>query len=357
MGFRVETLTERVERNRTRLRSFLVTYVVVSSALVALAVVLGVYGTAAYILVRGSSGYHPDYPLLRALGWLTRSLPLIFSVTWAASAPGFALWCRRTLRRPESRLLERIRAMPVPTGKCRRAKSALHDVAIAAGISVPRLAYVKDECSNAFVIAHRTGTAWIGVTSGLLDLLTLDELRCVFAHLVARIRDGSAVTATLLAELFDEASTAGKVGDRLLEENAIAEEDDVVRRAFKVTVSPAWAFYGGVRLCLAITAVLVLRGYARSQAVSAECADSEGMLLAKDARGMMGALEKVLPADNRLGGVAIDRMREDIFGALFFAWPVFSFDDDPELVRIRRLREVLGAEGVWHPAMDSVRRQ
>ena len=337
---RCEPILPRVDRNRRRLTAFLIAYVTLSSVLVATALVGGVYLAMALVAIRvgGSAAAAP-------LAWFTIRLPIFIGVTWIACAIAFGLWCLRVMGRPETALLERLNAVRADRGQYQRAKSCLHDAAIAAGMPLPRLAIIADGSLNAFVVARTPTTACVGITDGLFEALTADELRCVFAHLVARIRDGSARTATVLADIFDAAAAAGRTGDLLMEENSVDEGDGIGSAYAKQVFSPAIVVYGTTRLCLALTAMIILPGYQRAQAVTAECADSEGMLLAKDPRGMIQALEKVLPADNRPGDVMGPRFREDIFGALFFAWPTWSFADDPELVRIARLREVLGAEG------------
>jgi Zn-dependent protease with chaperone function len=341
---RFDTLPERVDGNRNRRLAFLVSYVTLSSALVAAAVVAGVYLTSLLIALRVR-----DPAIFEGVAGFGLELPFIFAGVWALSAPAFAVWCVRALRRPETALLGQLGAVPVGLGAQREAKSVLHDASIAGGIPIPRLAVITDDSLNAFVIARSTSVAWVGVTTGLLGALSPDELRCVFAHLVARVVDGSALTATLLAELFDASSRAARTGDGLLEAYAPDEWDGFGSTLLKELLSPATLLYGMVRMCLGLTTLVVVPGYKRTQMLAAECADSEGMLLARDPDGMLGALEKVLPADNRPGRVSDPRLREDIFGALFFAWPTFSFADDPELVRISRLREVLRAAGVNTP--------
>ncbi len=337
---RFEPLPQRAERNRRRLRIYMALYVTLSSALVAIALVGGVYLAVALVALRLGD---PD--LMRLLAAFTVRLPVYIGLTWAVCLPMFGVWCARAAKRPLSALLRRLSATPVAPGEHSHAKAALHQAVIASGMRMPRLALIPDQSVNAFVIAQDTDTAWIGVTGGLLDILSQDELRAVFAHLVSRVRDGSALTTTVLAELFDAASRAGGSGDALVDSYAPDAYDSVGAQFLKTLVSPMALLYLMVRMCLGISSAFILPGYRRAQEVTAEAADSEGMLLTRDPAGMLGALEKVLPADNRPGTVWDQRFREDVFGALFFAWPTFSFIDDRELIRIQRMREVLGAAG------------
>ncbi len=73
----------------------------------------------------------------------------------------------------------------------------------------------------------------------------------------------------------------------------------------------------------------------------AEKADAEGMLLLKDPRSMLHAIENVLERDNHVPTAG------DAYSQLFFCWAGFGFapEQDPEMRRVARLRETLGAEG------------
>ncbi len=74
---------------------------------------------------------------------------------------------------------------------------------------------------------------------------------------------------------------------------------------------------------------------------AAEKADAEGMLLLKDPRSMLRALQRVLECDNHVPSAG------ETHSSLFYCWAGFGFapEDDPEMRRVARLREVLGVEG------------
>jgi len=73
----------------------------------------------------------------------------------------------------------------------------------------------------------------------------------------------------------------------------------------------------------------------------AEKADAEAMLLLKDPAEMLAGLSRVLEVNNTVPGAM------EAYSMLFFCWAGFGYapEDDPEMVRVGRLREVLGAEG------------
>lgn len=323
-----EPLPQRCARNKRRLRVYLWLYVLLSSAFGCAVIVVGFFALVALDALESVN--------TELLAWTARSAsstPVIIGILWVVCMPPIALWCHRATRRPERYLLAFLGAQPVALGECKVAKSALHDAVIAAGMPMPRLALISDTSLNAFVVAHSAPTAWIGVTSGLLGALSQDELRSVMAHLVARIRDGSAVTATVLAELFLSIDGSAQLG----EGGMYAETGEPPSKSALVTSLARWV--------ISASSLVVLSGYKRAQQVIAESADVEAMMLTRDPTAMLGALRTVLPADNRPGTIWDPWLREDVFGALFFAWPTVSFAGDEELVRIRRMREVLGAAG------------
>ncbi|MCL2503084.1 MAG: M48 family metalloprotease [Coriobacteriia bacterium] len=354
---RFQPLPERIKRNRRRTAWFMMLYVAISSFLVAASVVLGVGLTLLHVFAENDMPklfvHLQEYSELILVGIL--AMWLVLMLLFLGSS-----WL--TLRRGEGRLLAALKAKPAPFGEYRAVKSALYDVAIATGVPLPRLAIIKDRAINAFAISHRYENGWVGVTTGLVDLLTAEELRCVLAHLVARLQDGSARAATILSELLMAEDSLVKKDDEFA--RLCLENPDVVAANSKAmmpkvlnegeaegkTRSPFSLLFASLHFvtngCSRIVIWFIKSWYCRQQSVAAECADAMAVSITKDPASMVRALSKVLPVDNRPGDASEPRFREDIFGALFFAWPTFSFADDPELVRIQRLREILGPAAI-----------
>jgi hypothetical protein len=90
-----------------------------------------------------------------------------------------------------------------------------------------------------------------------------------------------------------------------------------------------------------ILSEILMAGHQRSALLAAEKADAEGMMFLKDPRLMLRALEAVLERNNTVPSAG------EAYSALFFCWAGFGYapESDPEMERIDRLREVLGAEG------------
>lgn len=70
----------------------------------------------------------------------------------------------------------------------REVRNLLDGLAIAADIPSPRFAVIDDPAPNSFGVGTRPGTTIVGVTSGLSEVLSRDELEAVLAYEVSRIR-------------------------------------------------------------------------------------------------------------------------------------------------------------------------
>jgi heat shock protein HtpX len=75
------------------------------------------------------------------------------------------------------------------------------EMALAAGLPMPRLYVVDDADPNAFATGRDPGHAAIAVTAGLLQVLTRDELQGVVAHEMAHVRNLDIRTMTVVAAL------------------------------------------------------------------------------------------------------------------------------------------------------------
>ena len=65
----------------------------------------------------------------------------------------------------------------------------VENLAITAGLPMPRLYIVPDECPNAFAAGRSPKQAIVAVTTGLLERLDEEELEGVLAHEMSHIRN------------------------------------------------------------------------------------------------------------------------------------------------------------------------
>ncbi len=331
---RMEPLWDRVDRNRFKL------------ALTVLVFVLGtVIGLDAVLALLGL----PFLFFATLNGTQAQAAALLGTVlAWASGiAAVLALaWTGVGLSRSERWLLRRLGATIVPKGDELPAKHALKDMALAAGITPAPAFYVLETGNvNAFVFAASRRRPVVGVTRGFLDRLSAEEERAVFANLVARLRSGDTIYATGVTAL---TRPLWYVRDSQL--RASAEEDSAImlggrpasrEAAAQDAEGPLGWFFIVAAVFVAVTEIAAF-GSRHAQLRQAEVADAEGMLLLKEPKAMLSALEMCIRFNNFVPTAG------PAFAQLFYCWTgdATSDEEDPEWQRVIRLREVLGVEGL-----------
>lgn len=326
---RREPLWTRVDANRLRLVGYVALFVL---TVVIVADTLGIiFGGCfiAYVLA--------EVRAWDTLEWVFRRNPIVVFGALSTLVGSIALaWALFTLSRSETWLLKRLAAVFVPKGELIDTKMALKDMAIAVGAPVaPALYLIENTNVNAFIFAARRRRAVVGVTRGLVDRLSLDEQRAVFANLMARLASGDTIVSTGVAALMWPLQAWR---DRALLRNSNESEEELARRRKEESSAGVLIFFG---IALAVVGEMFAYWQRRNQLRSAEKADAEGMLLLKDPRAMLSALDRCVRYDN------VVPQAGETFGDLFYCWTGDSTndDDDPEWERAARLREVLGVEG------------
>jgi heat shock protein HtpX len=132
------------------------------------------------------------------LGWelLIWSLGVSVAIGLLTAGAVFA-W---SLARSEQRALEFVRAWPLPGRELpppprlpehvyRQAQNLVQGLSLAAGVLPPQCAVVIDDAPNCLTIGRRPQSAWIVVTTGLLDTLSRVELEAVLAYEIGRVTE------------------------------------------------------------------------------------------------------------------------------------------------------------------------
>lgn len=335
---RREPLWDRVDRNRIKLAAYVAVFVVVTVV------------TTEFMLV-SFGGCLLLYLVARLrLYWMLESLfasPTNLLVVTAALVALISLaWALVAISRSEEWLVRRLGAVFVPRGELLDTKHALKDMAVAGGLAVAPALYLLDDSSvNAFVFSARGRRPIVGVTEGLVRRLTVDEQRAVFANLVARIVSGDTIVDTGVAAIM--------LPMNMYRTRHLTRQNRAMDEAFLGGGSrhAGWDSRGGdsgafllvfvFGVAMAIVGSIFFAFQRRRHLRAGEKADAEGMLLLKDPRPMLSALEKCVVLDNMIPGAG------ESFADLFYCWPDSATNDksDPEWQRVARLREVLGVEG------------
>lgn len=337
---RIEPLWARVDRNRVKFALLIAAYL--ASIAASAALLAGVAASLLGLVFLRSPDLVVAY--YANLGLVVRSAALIALLAGS-------VWVAVALTRSEKRLLARLGAILTPTGSHTPTKLVLKDMALAAGFAHAPALWVIPDCTrvNAFAVGRSPRTSVMGVTQGFAERLSPQDQRAVFANLMARLTNGDVRWATAVSSLVgpiwklreddlrrdsEDPMSAYEGPDAMeLEARRLRRRGDAVAGAM---------FYFVLYAFVIIVSELLLAGHRNSTLLTAEKADAEGMLLLKDPREMLHALEIVLDANNTVPTAG------DAYSTLFYCWAGFGFapEDDPEFERLSRLREVLGAEGL-----------
>jgi heat shock protein HtpX len=80
--------------------------------------------------------------------------------------------------------------------------NVVNELSLAAGISAPQAYIIKDSDPNAFALGAEANQSAIVVTTGLLNLLSREELQGVLAHEISHIRNNDTRLMTTITVLF-----------------------------------------------------------------------------------------------------------------------------------------------------------
>ena len=121
-------------------------------------------------------------------------------------------------RRLERRVLTETGARVIAAGEQREVTNLLEGLAIASGVPPPRVAVIDDPAPNSFGVGTRPSNTVIGITTGLRERLSRDELEAVLAYEVSRIRSWDVALASWAVALTSGAISAvdDPEGDNLL---------------------------------------------------------------------------------------------------------------------------------------------
>ena len=111
-------------------------------------------------------------PLLSKAGLVAAALMAVVSVGWSMISLAFG----------DKLVLTMANAKEIDKADAPQLYNVVEEMAIAAGVPMPRVMVLETDALNAFATGNKVGHGTIVVTRGLLDTLSRDELQGVVAH-------------------------------------------------------------------------------------------------------------------------------------------------------------------------------
>jgi heat shock protein HtpX len=108
----------------------------------------------------------------------------------------------------ERKVLTETGARIVSADEQTEVKNLLEGLAIASGLPAPRVAVIDDPAPNSFGVGTRPSNTVVGITTGLGDRLSRDELEAVLAYEVSRIRSWDVALSSWAVALTGSAISA-----------------------------------------------------------------------------------------------------------------------------------------------------
>jgi heat shock protein HtpX len=116
-------------------------------------------------------------PMWSRLGLFAAALMAVVSVGWSLISLAFG----------DKLVLSMANAREIEKADAPQLYNVVEEMAIAAGVPMPRVMVLETDALNAFATGNKVGHGTIVVTRGLLDTLSRDELQGVVAHEMAHL--------------------------------------------------------------------------------------------------------------------------------------------------------------------------
>ncbi len=219
-------------------------------------------------------------------------------------------------------------AQPIEQHQAPRLYATVHELAMRAGLPMPKLYLIPSMQPNAFATGRNPEHGVVAVTEGIMQLLSERELRGVLAHELAHIKNRDILVSTIAAAVAGAISFIGN----MLQWTAIfggSSDDDAPNPIAALVLA----------IVAPIGATLVQLGISRSREY---LADETGARICGDPEALASALEKlerasyVVPAATATPATASLFIVNPFSGTRGF---VSLFSTHPPMdERIRRLR-------------------
>ena len=117
-------------------------------------------------------------------------------------------------RRLERQVLRETGAAIANGDEHREVRNILEALAIPADVDVPRFAVITDPAPNSFGVGTQPSKSIVGVTTGLSDVLSRDELEAVLAYEVSRIQSWDVALSSWTVALTSDSPSGERAAPR-----------------------------------------------------------------------------------------------------------------------------------------------
>ncbi len=98
-------------------------------------------------------------------------------------------------------VLRMYRAQPIEEHEAPELYGMVRELAMHAGIPMPRVYLIPEETPNAFATGRNPEHAVVAVTEGIMRLLTMDEIRGVLAHEIGHVKNRDILVSSIAATM------------------------------------------------------------------------------------------------------------------------------------------------------------
>ncbi len=256
---------------------------------------------------------------------------MLIAFAFALATNLFAYW------NSDKVVLRMYRAEPVDRSSAPDLYGLVEQLALKAGLPMPRVYVIRTEQPNAFATGRDPDHAAVAVTTGLMDRLTMEELAGVLAHELAHVKNRDTLTMTITATI---AGAIGMLANFALFFGAFGNNRNNPLGIFGVIL---------IAILAPLAAMLVQMAISRTREYSA---DRLGAEICGHPLWLASALEKIDRAARRVENEPAEA--NPATAHLFIVNPLSGrrmdnlFATHPSTEnRIRRLREMAGVAGPW----------
>jgi heat shock protein HtpX len=179
-------------------------------------------------------------------------------------------------------VLRMYRAREVSSGEAPELYEIVGELANTASLPMPKVYMIQSESPNAFATGRNPQNAAVAVTTGIMRLLSRDELKGVIGHELSHIKDRDILIGTVAATIAGAIAWIGTIARWGSIFGGFGGDDD--------SGGGNIIFVIIVTMLASVAAVLIQMAISRSREY---LADREGALLCRDPRYLTNALRKL----------------------------------------------------------------